>query len=520
MMKSSRTHSIPLSLMNSLLLMAFAVSGCSDAGKTGVQKEQLGSISEVSTSTPTTTMTAPANGTANGTAATKRVTFTETTAEFPNPERGYAGWAGDLVGLFMPGARAEIAAGRPLMRAQVRLDNFRTTELTSAFLTALDEGFGQVRSIGGKIVLRFKYNSPDTLAGPAPDASIDLVLRHIAQLAPILQKNADVIAFVEGGFIGAWGEWHSSASGLTSPENKALIRDALIRAVPQNRMIAIRSPTDVMSWFGTPVSATEAFAGTPRARIGIHNDCYLSGPTDVGTFPSQSVRDFTAALVSRVPFGAETCDVGQTLRNSCADILREGRRYALTYLNWYGNQRNFLPRWQAERCDAEVTRSFGYRFVVNAVEHGTRAAPGAAVSLTMSVRNVGWARLYNARGFVVRLVNVATRAYVELPVSGIDARSWTPLLATELPSESSGRFVVPSDLAVGTYEVWIGLPDASPSIANDPRYAIRPANADDGGKGQRWDGASGRFATGSTIVVQRAGSSPGEETILTGSQAQ
>jgi hypothetical protein len=33
-----------------------------------------------------------------------------------------------------------------------------------------------------------------------------IVLQHITQLAPVFKKNADVIAVLQEGFIGIWGE--------------------------------------------------------------------------------------------------------------------------------------------------------------------------------------------------------------------------------------------------------------------------------------------------------------------------
>ncbi len=38
------------------------------------------------------------------------------------------------------------------------------------------------------------------------DAPKDIVFGHIAQLGPILTKNADVINCIQMGFIGTWGE--------------------------------------------------------------------------------------------------------------------------------------------------------------------------------------------------------------------------------------------------------------------------------------------------------------------------
>jgi pimeloyl-ACP methyl ester carboxylesterase len=46
------------------------------------------------------------------------------------------------------------------------------------------------------------------------------VVSHLDQLQPILTDNYDVIAFVQAGFIGSWGEWYYTTNNLTTLENK------------------------------------------------------------------------------------------------------------------------------------------------------------------------------------------------------------------------------------------------------------------------------------------------------------
>lgn len=61
-------------------------------------------------------------------------------------------------------------------------------------------------------VLQFSYTtSPNTSCGssacpPYGDAPKSRILAHISQIKPYLQNNEDVIAAVQQGFIGVWGE--------------------------------------------------------------------------------------------------------------------------------------------------------------------------------------------------------------------------------------------------------------------------------------------------------------------------
>ena len=142
-------------------------------------------------------------------APVETVFYTPTDEVFPNPERGFhTGF--DLV--TQTDAKWVYQQGFTLARTYVRPDDYRETDLPESLLTDLDWGLGAVRSAGIKVILRFTYNF-----GYEPDASKARILAHIQQLASVLQENGDVIAAMPAGFVGAWGEWHSSTNGLDNP---------------------------------------------------------------------------------------------------------------------------------------------------------------------------------------------------------------------------------------------------------------------------------------------------------------
>ena len=108
---------------------------------------------------------------------------------------------------------ADRAEGRSLAFMRYHIAEFRDAPLSDAFLARLDEDFATARAAGFKIVPRFAYNY---FTG-GPDASLERVLGHLDQLAPVFQRNVDVLAFMELGFIGCWGEMHTSSNGLIDP---------------------------------------------------------------------------------------------------------------------------------------------------------------------------------------------------------------------------------------------------------------------------------------------------------------
>lgn len=433
-------------------------------------------------------------------------TFRASGAEIANPERGMYVWAADnLAAWTQAQADAQYKAGYRLVFAPVRLDDHVDDALPAGLLASVSEGFATARRAGLKVIPRFLYNFPagETQYRNAQDARLSRVLGHIAQLKPVLTANADVIAYLQAGFVGAWGEWHTSSNQLTTLTARTRIRDALLGALPADRFLQLRYPPYLMQWAPRPPQWRD---GSAAARIGVHNDCFLASATDVGTYSEDAAsrrreRDYVAALSAVAPFGAETCNPADAInpspRTNCEDILGEGRQFGLVYLNDSYYRNIFHKRWEALGCLAEVRRSMGYRFELLGLRHSATVAAGRSGSLTLAVRNSGWARAFNPRAAQLVLRHRSRGALVRLALPSIAPHAWLPGSISKV----SAGFTVPKGSAPGTYDVLFALPDGAGSLAGDVRYNVRPANADDGAKAQRWNDALGAFQTGTTLRV-------------------
>jgi hypothetical protein len=217
------------------------------------------------------------------------VAFQPTDQDVPNPERGLEDDVDLVAGGDFSWVRAE---GLTLAFANIRLDAYRNKPLDAALLAALDDGFADVRAAGIKVVLRFVYNDD----AHDPDAPRDRILEHLRQLTPVLAANADVIAVMQAGFIGAWGEWHSSTNGLDNPADRAAILAAIIAALPASRMTQVRTPMFKDASFGGPL--TDGFDGSAAARVGHHDDCFLVSDDDLGTYaaPIDTWKQYVAEV--------------------------------------------------------------------------------------------------------------------------------------------------------------------------------------------------------------------------------
>ena len=172
-----------------------------------------------------------------------------------NPERGYFVFRDLLAMTELDQLRA---SGVSLLYGQVLLEKLSRP-------AAGQGGEGQAargvlpRSAraGLKVLPRFYYAADDK----AKDARPARALEHIAALTPLLQENADVIAAMHAGFVGAWGEWHPE-NRATMPERKQIL-DALLAALPDTRMIVVRRPYYKEVSYGGPVTAEQAFSAHP-----------------------------------------------------------------------------------------------------------------------------------------------------------------------------------------------------------------------------------------------------------------
>lgn len=391
-------------------------------------------------------------------------TYEVSDEDFPNPERGLM----QFVELSDRGDIAYVAGlGVSLGNARIRLDRFRDRALPAAFLDQLLAGLDAIRGAGLKLVLRFQYNAD---AG-GRDAPLEQVLEHIAQLGPILHRNADVIAVVQAGFIGAWGEWHSSTQGLDDAAGRAAVLRAVLEAVPPSRMVQVRTPFFKDEVYpGGPVEPDTAFTGEGLARVGHHNDCFLASDHDDGTYrePIQRWKDYVIADGRFVVVGGETCRPNPP-RTDCASAEAELRAKGWSYLNGFYHP-EVIEAWKRGGCYDRIRRNLGYRLALRWARWSEAPVAGGQVEVALRLDNLGYAAMYNPRP--VYLVVDGNDRRVEALLPQADPRRWSP----GQPHELHGTVDLPADLPPGSYRLSLWLPDAAQALASRPAYAVRLAS--------------------------------------------
>jgi hypothetical protein len=429
---------------------------------------------------------------------------------FPNPERGfyYQTSYQPREGYRPPALNAAQLrkwrdSGISLVRMYYVFSEFRAAPLSAAMLDRLGADFASVRAAGMKVIPRFAYNFGPT---GAPDASVELILEHLEQLRPVLGANEDVIAFLEAGLIGTWGEWHHSTNGLFDPipgvwwervnDNSRAIVTKLLEVLPAGRMIALRYPRHKMDLYGPePLTESEAFSATPKARTGAHNDCFLASKNDWGTYTNaiDVEKQFYRQDNLFVPQGGETCNAKEDAQPfiGCENALRELDQLHFNTLN-IGYLQEVLDNWRAGGCMAEVERRLGYRFRLVDSEASAAVAPGGEFRLSFTLANEGFGNLYNQRPMEIVLRPAGGGEQLRL-ATGEDPRRW--MAGRNTPVQLVVR--IPEETEPGEYRVLLSLPDSSETLRGRPEYAIQLANA------EVWEPAGGMNRLAHMVAIQR-----------------
>jgi hypothetical protein len=411
----------------------------------------------------------------------------DTSTVFANPERGFyhheETHAGNHVALDANQLRQyRTEESITLILRMFYVESFRNSDISAAYLDAISADLTAVRTAGLKAILRFAYT--DSMTAPYGDASRTRVLGHIAQLAPIINQNADVILTVQAGFIGTWGEWYytdyfgdQGQISDTQWDDRRAVVDAWLMALPDTKSVQLRTPAFKQHFFGaTALTTAEAFTTTSKARVGHHNDCFLASADDQGTYANvKTDKAYLATENLYVPQGGETCEVSpySDWTHAASDL----RTLHYTYLN-RDYQETVLGGWGSNLDEAR--RLLGYRLSLTKGTYANSASAGGVFTVSLTLTNNGYAPPIGPRAFDLLLRHETTKALYRAQLA-VDLRRFVP--GTEQVINET--ICVPSSVASGKYHLLLALPDQASTLRTQAAYAIRLANA------QLWEESTG-----------------------------
>ncbi|WP_461453454.1 DUF4832 domain-containing protein [Mucilaginibacter sp.] len=453
-------------------------------------------------------------------------TYTENTSDIVNPERGFFQYAEIHSSNYIPLSQSLLAGYRnsqsitgatytvscSLIFVEYVLDSFVTTPISANFLSKFDQDCATARAAGVKLIPRFMYTNTthtgtcpsQSVCPPYGDATKAVILNHISQLAPHLQANEDVIAVMQLGFIGVYGEnYYTDNFGDASANGQGKLLDqnwqdridvlkAMLAAVPVDRMVQVRIPQLKERYVygiqanvnSAAMTDAEAFTETDKARIGFHNDCFLSSTDDAGTYfdygnsssPAvdavTALRNYEAYDTKYTAVGGETCTDAYTPKNECEPTgiaKSEFAEFHYSFLNAVYDL-DLNNNWVSGGCMDSIKQKLGYRFVIKKAKLPAMASVNGKLSVNININNEGYASPFNPRPVQLLLRNQTT-GKVSTMTFTTDIRKWYTG-AINLQQ----TLTIPLDAIAGTYDVLLNMPDNATTLNTNPNYSIQLAN--------------------------------------------
>jgi len=352
--------------------------------------------------------------------------FTESNEALSNPDRGFYTQCGYVIQsepqTFEREEDADQEPGFPgcLEMVQINLRNFRWNELTESGLENIDRLFEMLSQRDKRYIVRFLYDWSGKASRYEPE-ELDTILRHMEQLAPILEKYSGCIYTLQGLFIGNWGEMNGTP--FVDARSLKALAGQLAESTPEEIPLAVRMP---MYWRRiTDISDPGELSQTPLGRrIGLYNDGMLGSESDYGTYGTGEPRGadpytywtrseelaFQQELCKYVPNGGEV--IVDNVYNDFENAVEALRMMHVSYLNW-DYDREVLDKWARSTVTepgcyqgmdglSYVERHLGYRYVIESAQISYDLRTNC-MALGANMKNVGFAPAYSGKTLTLTL---------------------------------------------------------------------------------------------------------------------
>lgn len=331
-------------------------------------------------------------------AAGSKVFYEEATQYIANPDRGFYKQLGGGDSHRIP-SPIELATplasgmsnytdvtGATVFRIYLSLREFKDRPIDQPFLDNLEGHLKRAEEIGVTLIPRFFYAWGYELGKPFTSPSRERIKGHVSQVAAVINANHDAISFVEMGFIGAWGEWHSDQYGAGEKEWTPF-RLELVKHMRQefdpSIYLALRYASD---W-----NRINRTGEVDMSRIGLHHDC-------PNYYNDVYVRAKGELVTPQRPQGGEVCELAPRGKFGKGDFEKY---YGCDVMIPYFDKFNFdvlnhsdwsqsNSRFERQGCWKEIRDRLGYRFVIteSSYENGM---------LSFTVKNRGFGKSFKSR---------------------------------------------------------------------------------------------------------------------------
>ncbi|MBR3667923.1 MAG: DUF4832 domain-containing protein [Ruminococcus sp.] len=379
-------------------------------------------------------------------------------------------------------------------------------DLDQTFFDSWRQTFDNCRKNGCMIAVRFRYDAIGK-ADPEP-ASFDKVLAHIKQIkdSKILSDNEDILAYVESGFVGKWGEQHGGK--YTTVDYKTRLLSAMLNAVPEPVPVTVRTPDTFANLIGLsradladdkyykrysfsdPDVVVDPFPCIlDFERVGLYDDGYMGSDSDLGTYADREIEtEWLSRVTHNTYFGGEfsgDIDYAKQFNTYLPEnAIPEMYKTRLSYIN--GNifqlykDYTFGEEYSVEGIDNSayygqsvfqfIRDHIGYRFVVRKAENTAQTAQGGDVQMKFDLENTGFGEVVFPTRQKVMLEKDGVIYSTNVSFNG--GAEWDTV--RNISNDLSIK--LPDSIDPGEWNIYLRITPAVSNIGHTPKYGIRFAN--------------------------------------------
>lgn len=361
--------------------------------------------------------------------------------------------------------------------------------LDDVFFANMRKTLENARKNGCMVALRFRYDA-NGRDNPEP-ATFDFLLYHIKQIENdgFLEDYKDIIAFVESGFTGKWGEQHGGK--YTSYDYNAKVLASLLECVPAPIPVTVRTPGTAAAYFGIEKNQLADYTPEPdsdASRVGMYDDGYMGSDSDLGTY---SDRENETAWLGRQTltsyFGGEFSGNIEFAKkyntylpeNAVPEMYKTHLSYINSNIFQLYKDYTFSEQYSIDGVDNSayygqtvykfIRDHIGYRFVLRSCDFDSEVNQGGVLNLSFNVENTGFANPIMQQKTELILENNGRYIIAE---TDTDTRKW---YSAQI-SENNISMKIPGGLETGEWNIYLKISVGNNDISEMNFRSVEFAN--------------------------------------------
>ena len=347
--------------------------------------------------------------------------------------------------------------------------------LTVDALKSIKLTLDNLRASKMSATVRFDYD-PDGIGYTKKkdvEPPLELVLKHVEQVAKIVNQYQDCVYSIDTGFFGPWGEQHTTTLGKDTNKNAYYqLLETWLKNTNSDMNLMVRKPLLFLNWYnikyGTnyTTSNIDTLVDTnDSSRISCYNDGYLASPSDYGTFTNRDKEVKWLSTRTGMYGGEIEVENVSNLYATGARMVTESFTTHTTHLNYFYNQEVIKSNsnstaWKQQKYGVGldnglidplytnltyykyIENHLGYRLVLRRSEIAENMVASKKIHFKGEIENVGFAPVTTNKNVYIVLAcgNKLSYIKVDFDIKAIKSRSTKAYeFSVQIPSDFMGE---------------------------------------------------------------------------------